>query len=552
MSPLQKALTYLQSLQAEDGHFEGLLSSSMYPTCSYALLQHLQGRPIPEDLIEWILLQQGEDGLWRLDASSITDPEATCFARLVLSVAAQTRPELEESLQQFPPLESQLWIIKLFEALCGYRAWQTLMPPPAVKLLMDVVQQLMPLMPRVLLRRAKPPTQFAPPPDIFRSPAFRKLFIAEQHTIVPLAILIELNTRRRSRLLADLVDWLLTHRMTDGSWFRVHFITAISTMALLAAHDAGLTDAPLQPGLGWLEATHNPDGGCREAINLSVWDTALSTLAILEAGGKPEQLQSAGEWLLAHQNPDGGWPFSGMPGGELPSDADDTALATLALLRLGHHVGHTTLQKALRWLRSHQGRDGSWSTYVPGAGDVGCVSVTAHAMEACIEAGGLEAEVGKAARWLTRTQQADGSWTDLWLAYRTYGTANAIMAFMQTGAHPEAVQRGVRWLESAQQADGGWGEDIRGNVSSSTSEQTAWSTRALRLVDPNSKAAQRGIEWIRAAQRPDGSWEPACVGIYWEVIGGYADPIYASVFPLLALASERDESGRTWPLVEDE
>lgn len=537
---LRLAQQCLLSQQEADGHFEGRLSSNTYPTCACAVLDALQQKPQDSSLIEWLKQQQSTDGYLRLDPSSLTDREATCFGRLVLRQAQASLGDSDRGIQQtldrMPSIDSGHWIIKLFEALCQQREWEDLLPPASVKLLMGIAQRLMPLLPRALLQRAKPPTQFAPPPDLFHTPTFQKLFVAEQHTIVPLAFLIELNTQRRQDLLQELLDWLLARRMSDGSWFRVNFITAISTIALLEARKAGLTQEPLEPSLDWLTATKNTDGGYREAVNLNVWDTTLSVIALLAAGASPETLQNAGEWLIANQNPDGGWPFSGIPSGELPSDADDTALAALALMRLGCATEHPTVAKGLEWLRVHQGKDGSWSTYVPGAGDVGCVSVTVHAIQACLEAANMQPHIDRALSWLQKSQRSDGSWQDLWLAKHTYGTANAVIALVEAGkSASEAVQRGCQWLEQAQQADGGWGEDMHGRPIPSTVEQTAWSSYALLLADPQNAAARRGILFLQAAQSTDGSWPAACVGIYWEVLGGYADPIYAQVFPLLAL-----------------
>ena len=74
-----------------------------------------------------------------------------------------------------------------------------------------------------------------------------------------------------------------------------------------------------------------------------------------------------------------------------------------------------------------------------------------------------------------------------------------------------------------------------GNLTESTAEQTGWCTYALLLADPESSPARKGLEFLLSHQRPEGSWDASCVGIYWEIIGGYADPIYAVVFPLLAL-----------------
>ena len=81
-----------------------------------------------------------------------------------------------------------------------------------------------------------------------------------------------------------------------------------------------------------------------------------------------EKVKHAAQWLVEHQNADGGWAFSGLSDSTLPSDADDTALGTLALIR-SHAVDTPVLDDAIlrgiAWLKTQQSRDGSWSTYQP-------------------------------------------------------------------------------------------------------------------------------------------------------------------------------------------
>jgi squalene-hopene/tetraprenyl-beta-curcumene cyclase len=304
----------------------------------------------------------------------------------------------------------------------------------------------------------------------------------------------------------------------------------------------------IEKGLQWLEKTRHPDGGCSEALNLNIWDTALSVITLLDVGMLRDEdvIQKACNWLIENQNPDGGWAFSGVAKVEgyshLPSDADDSALATLALLRASFSGSHDAVSRGLNWLREHQGKDGSWGTYVLGAGDVGCVSITAHAIEACFAAEGMEEERKRAILWLKKNIQKDGYWSDLWLAKNTYGTACALSALIKAGERdcPE-VERGINWLQQTQNADGGWGEDMFGNPAESTVEQTAWSVYSLLLADKDNASAKRGIEFLLNSQGDDGSWKPNCVGIYWEIIGGYIDPIYSAVFPLLALKEGRTD-----------
>ena len=202
--------------------------------------------------------------------------------------------------------------------------------------------------------------------------------------------------------------------------------------------------------------------------------------------------------------------FSRMGANEnLPSDADDTALATLALIRSKTLSATEAIQRGLNWLKVRQGRNGSWSTYLPGQGDVGCVSITAHAVETLREATGMESHISRATQWIRSQIASEGYWTDLWLAKRTYGTACAIIALIKTGMKevPE-VSQGVRWLESVQNSDGGWGEDMLGNRRDSTIEQTAWCSLALLLA--NSEKPRRSKRIETSSQSSKNGWFLGC------------------------------------------
>lgn len=588
----QRGITSLLNLQADDGRFEGQLSSNTYPTCAYGLVQLAAGKCLDDELINWFLDHQNDDGTYGLDASNGSDREATLFAQLILKQAYkhQANSRVASALEKIPDIPLHLWLIKHAYACCGEISWDELLPPRSMIYLIKPMMFLRNFLPSFLSSRLKPPMHIAFPVDLFFSSEFSKLFIAEQYTLVPLLLIIELSTAKRPDRIEALLTWLKEHRLVDGSWFCVNYITAISILALIEARKYGYGDAAVESmiseGLQWLDRTRNPDGGCREALNLNIWDTSLSVISLMESGisNSDDVIQNACNWLIENQNPDGGWPFSGLqsakirsadfctptnqhlpitsslpndanakihtvypeerridfctPTNHLPSDADDTALSTLALLKSGFAPIHSTVAKGLMWLREHQAKDGSWGTYVPGSSktDVGCVSITAHAIEAFLAVGNMENEIQRAIRWIQQNISEEGYWNDLWLAQNTYGTACALAALIKAGVRECAeVERGIHWLEQAQNADGGWGEDMHGNPTASTIEQTAWSTYALLLADKQSEAAKRGVEFLLRAQNEVGDWNASCVGIYWEIIGGYIDTIYASVFPLLAL-----------------
>lgn len=565
ISALTCGTAFLLTQQQEAGNFEGRLSSSTFPTCAYAWVQLARDEMPDSDLIAWFKTNRHADGGWGLDTANISNAEATRFAHLILSHINQRAldPSVEKILASTVQPPPHLALVKLAYAAFDEFDWNELTLPENALRFMKFARQLTKV--PLLGKRLKPPRHRLPPVALFNTELFDALFIAEQHTLVPVFILIELNTTRRPEMIAALVEWLKGHVLSDGSWFRVNYITALSVLALIELEEKWETDEGttefIARGIEWLRRTRNPDGGCREALNLNVWDTALSVIALTEVHStnekdaplsveEMESVKSAARWLTEHQNSDGGWAFSGLSDSSLPSDADDTALGTLALIR--SHASGTRLPRpyddailrGIAWLKTQQVREGSWSTYQPGQGDVGCVSITAHAIEALLAFNKLDLadkpdmtrEMQRGINWLRRQVHRDGYWRDLWLAKDTYGTACAITALVKVGLRDAAeVHRGVAWLERSQNVDGGWGEDMFGNPSESTIEQTAWSTYALLQVDPENRAAQDGIGFLLKHQREDGSWQEQCVGIYWEIIGGYADPIYASVFPILAL-----------------
>ena len=566
ISALTRSTTFLLTQQRKDGNFEGQLSSSTFPSCAYAWIQLARGETPEPTLTEWFIENQNEDGGWGLDTANISNAEATRFVYLILDQVHQRTPHLslQKLLASIPKSAPDLALVKLAYAAFNQFDWNELTLSENALPLMKLARQLTKI--PLLGSRLKPPRHRLPPVALFNTPMFDALFIAEQHTLVPVFIMIELNTANRPEMIASLFVWLKTHVLSDGSWFRVNYITALSVLALIEIQEKWEEDEEIteliERGIAWLHKTRNADGGCREALNLNVWDTALSIIALTEVYAVDEKtaplndeltdkVKRSAQWLVEHQNADGGWAFSGLGDSTLPSDADDTALGTLALIRSRHldtSANPPTLDAAIlrgiTWLKTQQVRNGSWSTYQPGQGDVGCVSITAHAIEALLALGksdvtdkpNVQTEIQRGLHWLRRQIHRDGYWRDLWLAKDTYGTACAIAALVKAGlADTTEVHRGIEWLERSQNTDGGWGEDMFGNPTESTVEQTAWSTYALLLANPENRAAQNGIKFLLEHQREDGSWQEACVGIYWEIIGGYADPIYASVFPILAL-----------------
>ncbi|HIE26354.1 TPA: hypothetical protein EYP66_03620, partial [Candidatus Poribacteria bacterium] len=99
---IQRGVKSLLGLQAEDGRFEGWLSSNTYPTCAYGLVQLAAGERLDDALVNWLLGHQNDDGMYGLDVSDGSDREATLFARLILKQAYKQRANssIENALQR--------------------------------------------------------------------------------------------------------------------------------------------------------------------------------------------------------------------------------------------------------------------------------------------------------------------------------------------------------------------------------------------------------------------------------------------------------------------
>jgi squalene-hopene/tetraprenyl-beta-curcumene cyclase len=144
----------------------------------------------------------------------------------------------------------------------------------------------------------------------------------------------------------------------------------ITGRGLEALHHLGVPpeSAALQRAVAFLRAKQAPDGtwygrwGCNY-----LYGTWLALRGLAQVGEEltQERYQRAATWLYSCQNEDGGW-------GELPASYDDpankgvgpstasqTSWALLALFAL-NHVDSPGVLRALEYLLSNQGPEGSW------------------------------------------------------------------------------------------------------------------------------------------------------------------------------------------------
>jgi squalene-hopene/tetraprenyl-beta-curcumene cyclase len=196
----------------------------------------------------------------------------------------------------------------------------------------------------------------------------------------------------RREALARGLRWLFSMQNADGGWgafdkgcdndvltfipFADHNAMIdpscedITGRGLEALHHLGVPpeSAALQRAVAFLRAKQAPDGtwygrwGCNY-----LYGTWLALRGLAQVGEEltQERYQRAATWLYSCQNEDGGW-------GELPASYDDpankgvgpstasqTSWALLALFAL-NHVDSPGVLRALEYLLSNQGPEGSW------------------------------------------------------------------------------------------------------------------------------------------------------------------------------------------------
>ena len=138
-----------------------------------------------------------------LDTSKQSNPNATLFSKLILEqISEASQSQIQDTLSKIPHHPHDLALLKLAYATFGRFDWHKLSISKKALPLMHVMKFLKSL--PVFRSLLKPPRHKLPPVDLFNTPLFQDLFIAEQHTLVPVFILIELHTSNRQDILESL------------------------------------------------------------------------------------------------------------------------------------------------------------------------------------------------------------------------------------------------------------------------------------------------------------------------------------------------------------
>jgi squalene-hopene/tetraprenyl-beta-curcumene cyclase len=224
----------------------------------------------------------------------------------------------------------------------------------------------------------------------------------------------------------------------------------------------------------------------------------------------------------------GGWAY--FPEfNAVPSDADDLAQVTIALLRSGRRADvETYCEPPLRLLLEECAHgDGSFETWILpraelddderyqrycaerywGTGpDPEVVANLLYAL-ALYDAERFAETIERGCAYLARVQACDGSWKSTWYHGPFYGAYVCTRALALNGSPSPALGAARDFLVSGQRADGSWGLAAEGDALS-----TAFALIALAQIrgvapDPQIDAALAlGHAYLSRAQDDDGSW----------------------------------------------
>jgi squalene-hopene/tetraprenyl-beta-curcumene cyclase len=179
--------------------------------------------------------------------------------------------------------------------------------------------------------------------------------------------------------------------------------------------------------------------------------------------------------------------------------------------------------------------------------------ITARILETCQRLG-HDRNYGpaqRAIRFLRSKQEKDGAWYGRWGCNYLYGTWLALWGLKSIGEDTGEAWglRARDWFLACQNDDGGWGElpmsyddPLHKGRGPSTSSQTAWALLGLMTFDdPPLEPLRRGMAYLLDEQREDGSWnEDYWTGTGFPGVFYLRYHLYGTYFPLLALSVYRE------------
>ncbi len=261
-----------------------------------------------------------------------------------------------------------------------------------------------------------------------------------------------------------------------------------------------------------------PGGWAFEFLNTrypDIDDTAV-VLMLLNTCGlhrflRPQNLEKAVAWILAMQGRDGGWgafdvdnnmkllnktPFGDLEAMIDPSTPDITGRVLELLGALHYPLSSKPVERAFRFLK--------------------------------------------------KMQEKDGLWWGRWGVNYIYGTWSVLAGLQSIGEDMTKpyIRKAVETLKLYQNPDGGWGECCESYANpglracgSTTPSQTAWVLMALMAAGERTcREMLDGIKFLLKSQEPDGTWQEdahTATGFPKHFMIKYHN--YRNCFPLMAL-----------------
>ncbi len=313
----------------------------------------------------------------------------------------------------------------------------------------------------------------------------------------------------------------------DGSWDQDVIVTSFATLAFQKAK-INLRINPYQ----WFSEVQYSDGSWPAFNQLITWDIGWASSVLAKNYLQDERLQRARKYLEDGMYMDGSFGFT-LP--HAVPDIDDTAAALSGLKSLS---SEKTLQ-TVRYLKSMQNIDGSWSTFPEYYGrppyclsgkvaPIPSVDVTCHVLKALYNEPLTSKEpfIESALNWLVSAQKKDGSWEATWFNSNVYATSEAITTLHKFKIEGETISKGLEWLRGQQCSDGSFGN---GTVVETSLALTAFMTCSFDKV-----YVEPAIQFLIDGQNPDGSFSPSHKGVYFLSFY-YNDPVYSAYLGLSAL-----------------
>jgi sporulenol synthase len=513
---LDRACAWLRSRQLADGRFPFCLEANALTDANMLIASRLGGfddEPLVQRLAARLLETQRPSGAWSRYPDDAGDPSSTIESYLALRLAGRSRdePELRRArdfIRASGGLASASSLTQVILAIGGLISWSDV---PA-------------LPPELLLVPARGPLTLADFASFTRVHLPSLMILAARRYVAPVAPdLSELErgsarpgrwllaaylrclgggqrllegSRLRALALERCERFLLDHQEPDGT-VGSYILATIFFVFALRARGYALDHPRLRAAWRGLRALVWESGGlCHmQPCTSTLWDTALAARALREAADPRagDALERAARFLRAREARQGGWGFQDV--NALFPDVDDTVV-TLEVLRAGGARRDAAIERGLDWVLGMQNRDGGWSAF-----DRDCDK-----------------------RWLEKIPFNDmlRAMTDPSSADMT-GRMLELLGGLGARRGDARVDRAVRWLEGDQRPDGSW----FGRWGIAYVYGTSGALQGLGAVGVHgdSPAVRRGVAFLERVQGADGGFGESARS---DVAGSYVPLAHAT------------------------